>query len=92
MSEYVSDQTWSQSGVENRPNTVSVDSQSTQTEVQLFRDNFTQAESPTYVNTSTQTVEVEDSGIENHNQDDVTGVLCQNLPETECSIDTLPSR
>merc|ERR1719391_350987 len=81
------------SGVENRPNTVSVDSQSTQTDVQLFRDNFTQAESPpTCVNTSTQTVEVEDSGIESHNQDDVTGVLCQSLPETECSIDTLPSR
>merc|ERR1712242_643554 len=38
---------WSLSGVENRPKLVPVDSQSTQTEVQLLLDNWTQAEPST---------------------------------------------
>merc|ERR1712001_682691 len=45
--EDVIDQTWSLSGVENRPKLVPVDSQSTQTEVQLLLDNWTQAEPST---------------------------------------------
>ena len=88
--EYVSDQTWSQSGVESRPKTVSFDSQSTQTEVQLPQDNCTQAESPP-TSTSTQTVEADDNADENHDEDDVmTGGPCLNLPAKECSLDTLP--
>ena len=46
---------------------VSVDSQSTQTEVQILLDNWTQVESPTTdASTSTQIDGVDDNTDENH--------------------------
>ena len=72
---------------------VPVDSQSTQTEVQLSLDKCTETESPpTGVSASTQTIVVDNNADENDDDDNVTGVLCQNLPVIECSFDTLPSR